>query len=205
MTQKRKKQTASVPGNQTKGTKKPTGRARRLDHKTRKALGVTEWPRTYRPEELLSPAALLARFTERAQELIATLPDHDQNPDAAVSSVLRQSVLDAFRTREEYMARMIETDLIASTPGQSLSVLQRSIRSCLYDQGLRRVDSPDEPEHFVVVEGEGDGFEVLRPAYVDQVTGKLLLSGQLRRVPTSAQPGQGWEDQVGGEQERGQA
>ncbi|TSB22791.1 hypothetical protein [Streptomyces benahoarensis] len=188
MTQQRKKQTGATPREGASQPKrKATGRGRRLDHKTRQALGVEKRPRTYRPDEVLSPAALLARFTERAQELIAALPDDDQPAPAGVSAALRQAVLEAFRTREEYMARMVETDLLASAPGQSLKVLQRTIRSCLYDQGLRCIDSPGEQEHFVVVEGEGDGFEVLRPAYVDQVTGKLLLSGQLRRVPLPPQ------------------
>jgi hypothetical protein len=189
MTHQRKKQTsAASDGRGKQPRRKPTGRSRRLDHKTRQALGVEKRLQTYRPEEILSPAALLDNFTKRAQELLAALPSEDQPSSTAVSAALRQAVLDAFRTREEFMARMVETDLIASAPGQSLKVLQRTIRSCLYDQGVRCIDSPEEHEHFVVVEGEGDGFEVLRSAYADQTTGKLLLSGQLRRVPLPAQP-----------------
>ncbi|MFD0167777.1 hypothetical protein ACFVJH_27095 [Streptomyces decoyicus] len=189
MKQTRKKQATPAPGGEAKKAKrKPTGRARRLDNEARRANGAQDGARTYRPEELLSPATLLARFTERAQALITELPEDDRPRPAAVSTALRQAVLEAFRTREEFMARMVETDLIASAPEQRLSVLRRTIRTSLNDQGLRRIDSPEgEPEHFVVVEGEGDGFELLRPAYVDQATGKLLLSGQLRRVPTPAQ------------------
>lgn len=188
MTNKRKKSSTAASqsgGDQRK--RKPTGLSRRLDHKTRTALGAEKRPRTYRPHELLSPGALLARFTEQAHELLAALPPEDRPASAAVSAVLRQAVLDAFRTREEYMARMVETDLIAAAPGQTLKVLQRTIRTSLYDQGLRCIDSPDEQDHFVVVEGEGDSFEVVRPAYVDQMTGKLLLSGQLRRISVSTE------------------
>ncbi|MFE1173112.1 hypothetical protein [Streptomyces sp. NPDC058773] len=141
-------------------------------------------PRTYRPEELLSPQMLLARFTERAADLLTVLPEERRPPQAAVTAALRQAVLEAFRSREEYVARMVEVDLLAGAPNQRAGSLRKGIRAALHDQGVRCVDAPDgEHELFVVVEGDGEAFEVLRPAYVDQATGKLVLSGQLRRLP----------------------
>ncbi|MCF4135900.1 hypothetical protein L1856_01720 [Streptomyces sp. Tue 6430] len=141
-------------------------------------------PRTYRPEELLSPHMLLSRFTERATGLLTAVPEEGRPTQAAVTAALRQAVLEAFRSREEYVARMVEVDLLAGSPNQSASSLRKGIRTALLDQGVRCVDSPDgESELFVVVEGDGEAFEVLRPAYVDQATGKLVLSGQLRRLP----------------------
>ncbi|MER5802794.1 hypothetical protein [Streptomyces mirabilis] len=152
--------------------------------------------RTYRPEELLSPPMLLTRFAERARELVAELPEDQRPAQAAIAGALRQAVLEAFRTREEYLARMVETDLLAGRPNLSAAVLGRSIRSALVDQGVRCVDFPDEQEHFVVVEGEGEAFEVLRPAYLDQATGKLILSGQLRRVPAPIDTDRSPEDKA---------
>ena len=61
----------------------------------------------------------------------------------------------------------------------------RAVRASLVDMGVRVVEEADEQELFVVVEGEGEGFELVRPAYVDQATDKLLLAGQLRRIPAS--------------------
>ncbi|MFJ3619929.1 hypothetical protein ACIPSH_17505 [Streptomyces iakyrus] len=170
-----------------------------LKHRREKRRAAAETPKdsphTYRPEELLSPPALLSRFTERATELIAALPEEARPTQAAVTAALRQAVLEAFRSREEYVARMVEVDLFADEPNQSARSLRKGIRTALLDQGVRRVDSPDGgSELFVVVEGEGEAFEVLRPAYVDQATGKLVLSGQLRRLP-GAQEG----DQAAGE------
>ncbi len=127
---------------------------------------------------------LLSRFTERATDLMAALPAEARPTQAAVTAALRQAVLEAFRSREEYVARMVEVDLLAGAPNQSASSLRKGIRAALLDQGVRCADSPDgESELFVVVEGDGETFEVLRPAYVDQATGKLVLSGQLRRLP----------------------
>lgn len=138
--------------------------------------------RTYRPEQLLNPSELLARFTERARELLDELPEEHRPGSSEVTAVLRQAILEAFRTREEYVARLVETDAMSWTTEVSAMSLRRAIRASLIDSGVRVIESTDEREHFVVVEGEGDGFEVLRPAYVDQATGKLILSGQLRRV-----------------------
>ncbi|MGW1809164.1 hypothetical protein [Streptomyces sp. NPDC002078] len=138
----------------------------------------------FRPEELLDPAELLKRFSETAQQLLDGLPTADRPRQAEVVGALRQAVLEAFRTREEYLARLVESDLEARGSGNRMSSLkwQVSVRKALLGLGVRVVEETEEREHFVVVEGEGEGFEVLRPAYVDQATGKLVLAGQLRRV-----------------------
>ncbi|MDX2644315.1 hypothetical protein PV341_12180 [Streptomyces sp. PA03-1a] len=160
--------------------KKPTGNLRRKD---KKGWEERMQLRTYRPDELLAPAEVLLRFKETAERLIAELPEDERPGGSALTTALRQAVLEAFRTREEHVARLVEADLVALDPDQSATTLRRSIRGSLLDMGVRVVDQADETELFVVVEGDGDAFEVLRPAYVDQATGKLILSGQLRRVP----------------------
>ncbi|WJY50138.1 hypothetical protein QRN89_10075 [Streptomyces chengbuensis] len=161
--------------------KKPTGHIRR---KEKREFAADMKLRTLRPEELLHPAQLLARFTERAAELIAQLPQDARPTPATVNAALRQGVLEAFRTRDEHIARLVETDVLASTPEQGAKAIRRAVRASLIDMGVRVVEEADEQELFVVVEGEGEGFELVRPAYVDQATDKLLLAGQLRRIPT---------------------
>ncbi|MGP4051582.1 hypothetical protein [Streptomyces sp. 2A115] len=141
----------------------------------------------YQPDELLNPADLLKRFSASAQRLLEAIPDEERPKQGEVLAALRQGVLEAFRTREEHLARMVESDLEARGSGNRMSTLkwQVSVRTALLGLGVRVVETTDEQEFFVVVEGEGDGFEVVRPAYVDQATGKLILSGQLRRVPAT--------------------
>lgn len=138
----------------------------------------------YHPDELLSPAELLKRFTGAAQDLIERIPEEERPSQPAVLAALRQGVLEAFRTREEHLARMVESDLEARGSGNRMSTLkwQVSVRKALLGLGVRVVETADETDLFVVVEGEGEAFEVVRPAYVDQATGKLILSGQLKRV-----------------------
>ncbi|MFH8637161.1 hypothetical protein [Streptomyces goshikiensis] len=161
-------------------TRKPTGRTRRKENQE---FVADMKLRTLRPEELLHPAQLLARFTERATELISQLPQEARPTPATVNAALRQGVLEAFRTRDEHIARLVETDLLASMPEQGAKAIRRAVRASLVDMGVRVVEEADEQELFVVVEGEGEGFELVRPAYVDQATDKLLLAGQLRRIP----------------------
>ncbi|MGW7042019.1 hypothetical protein ACWGDT_04690 [Streptomyces avermitilis] len=170
---------------------KATGTERRRKAKIKQE--EQEWEtgialRTYRPEQLLSPAELLGRFSEIAGELVAELPTEQRPTGAEVTKALRQAVLEAFRTRDEYIARLVETDATHWNTKPSALIMRRAIRSSLIDTGVRVVEDSEEQELFVVVEGEGAAFEVVRPAYVDQATGKLILSGQLRRVAAPELP-----------------
>jgi hypothetical protein len=138
----------------------------------------------YRPDELLKPADLLARFAESAQRLMEGIPHEERPSQAAILSALRQGVLEAFRTREEHLARLVESDLEARGSSNRMSSLkwQVSVRKALLGLGVRVVEDASERELFVVVEGDGEEFELVRPAYVDQATDKIILVGQLRRV-----------------------
>ncbi|KOU77372.1 hypothetical protein ADK61_13285 [Streptomyces sp. XY66] len=122
--------------------------------------------------------------------MISQLPEESRPTPASVNAALRQGVLEAFRTRDEHIARLVETDLLAGTPGQGATSIRRAVRASLIDMGVRVVEEAAEQELFVVVEGEGEGFELVRPAYVDQATGKLLLAGQLRRIAAPRLPEQ---------------
>jgi hypothetical protein len=64
--------------------------------------------------------------------------------------------------------------------------MERALTAHLRDLRLLRVTDPEESDRFVVTEGEGDAFELLSPAYVDELTGKVILAGQLRRVAGAA-------------------
>jgi hypothetical protein len=155
------------------------------------------------PAELLSPAAILQRFTERTQELLQAIPEEERPNPSAVTAALRQGVLDAFRTREDFVAKLVELEADAhrmesgNLPARQWRI---AVRNALLVQGIHVDGLADDPNLFVVVEGEGESFEVIRPAYVDQTTGKLILSGQLRRVPAKTCTDSRDIDTTGGEQ-----
>ncbi|PWI05268.1 hypothetical protein DIZ27_40365 [Streptomyces sp. NWU339] len=100
---------------------------------------------------------------------------------SALPQAVRTAVIAEFRTRALFVGRLCEIDALLHAQGASKAVLDAMTEHLGHLQ-LRRVTDPASQELFVVTEGEGEAFEVLRPAYVDEVTGKLALAGQLRRV-----------------------
>ena len=71
----------------------------------------------------------------------------------------------------------------ALVPGRGhRETVEGSMTAHLRELRLLRVTEPEESDRFVVTEGQGDAFELLSPAYVDELTGKVILAGQLRRV-----------------------
>ena len=90
------------------------------------------------------------------------------------------------------MGRLCEIDALLHTQGVSTTVLD-AMTEHLGQLQLRRVTDPEAQELFVVTEGQGEYFEVLRPAYVDEATGKLALAGQLRRMVVAGNEADGAE------------
>jgi len=119
---------------------------------------------------------------------------------AALTAAARKAVLDEFRTRSQFAGRIAEVDVLlrslsaraqeptdhaATDDSREVALLAQSLDEHLRDLRIRRIDTADESEAFVVTEGEGEAFEVLRPAYVDEMTGKVILAGWLRRIPAT--------------------
>lgn len=157
---------------------KPTGMGRRRESRLDRA-GIA-FPR----EEQLDPAVILERFTERLDARLGGLDPGSGTSPSHITNALRQAVLEAFRTREDYVARLVELDQYASKEGMAVKDLSRQIGREIEAAGVRRITDPRETDCFVVFGGEGDHFEILRPAYRDEGTGRLILSGRLRRVAT---------------------
>ncbi|MEV6289764.1 hypothetical protein AB0M41_04805 [Streptomyces sp. NPDC051896] len=112
----------------------------------------------------------------------------DGMPSAtAVGVAVRKAVLDEFRTRTQFAGRLAEIDaLVWAQAEHGGDLLGGTLQEHLRALRILRVTEPEASDRFVVTEGEGEAFEVLRPAYVDEVTGKVILAGHLRRVPGSA-------------------
>lgn len=175
--------------------RKPTGLARRRAKRS----------------ELLEAAALSAGEARVAPDpidpltvingVVARIPDAlggaelGQSSAASVNKAIRKAVLDEFRTRAQFAGRMVEIDaLLGSQDGfDGGSIVEVAMMAHLRELRISKVTEPEESDRFVVTEGEGAAFELLRPAYVDELTGKVILAGQLRRVPgpEESDPGEG--------------
>ncbi|KMS66495.1 MULTISPECIES: hypothetical protein [Streptomyces] len=132
---------------------------------------------------------LIKGIVERVPAALAESAAGDTPPSGALTAAVRKAVLDEFRTRAAFTGRVAEMDaLLWTQPDHGGPAVRASMADHLKALGIRRLDAPDRAEAFVVTEGTGDAFELLRPAYVDDLTGKVILAGQLRRIaPDAAQ------------------
>ncbi|MGW2771102.1 hypothetical protein ACWC4C_00680 [Streptomyces olivaceoviridis] len=132
---------------------------------------------------------LIKGIVERVPAALSEAAAGDAPPSSALTAAVRKAVLDEFRTRAAFTGRMAEMDaLLWTQPDHGGPAVRASMADHLKALGIRRLDTPDQAEAFVVTEGTGEAFELLRPAYVDELTGKVILAGQLRRIaPDAAQ------------------
>ncbi|MDX3180199.1 hypothetical protein PV334_02810 [Streptomyces sp. ME02-7008A-1] len=112
----------------------------------------------------------------------------DASPSTAsgtLTGAVRTAVLAEFRTRAEFVGRLCEIDALLQAQPVPPTVAD-SMTEHLRHLRVRRVTDTTQRDLFVVTEGAGEHFEVLRPAYIDEATGKLVLSGQVRRMEAPA-------------------
>ncbi|MFE0888017.1 hypothetical protein ACFW4Q_03090 [Streptomyces rochei] len=162
-----------------------------VDAEQTAAVNVQAAPEVLEP---IDAKTIIRGVVERIPAALQTAAPGDVPSATGLNVAVRKAVLDEFRTRTQFAGRLAEIDaLLWAQPGHGGELVNGSLEDHLRQLCLRRVTEPDGEGQFVVTEGEGDGFEVLRPAYVDELTGKVLLSGHLRRVPAG--------DSVVGEEE----
>ncbi|MFI5616275.1 hypothetical protein [Streptomyces sp. NPDC051567] len=159
-------------------------RAHRLESATEPAVtGSGEPPASSEP---IDAAGIIKGVVARVPEALdgAGL---GEAPTAALNTAVRKAVLDEFRTRAQFAGRLAEIDaMLWSQAARGGETVEGAMTVHLRELRLLRVTEPEESDRFVVTEGEGERFTLLRPAYVDELTGKVILAGQLRRVPGTA-------------------
>ncbi|MEW2283236.1 hypothetical protein [Streptomyces sp. NPDC047841] len=130
---------------------------------------------------------LIKGIVERVPAALAESGAGDAPAPSALTAAVRKAVLDEFRTRAAFTGRVAEMDaLLWTQPDHGGPAVRAAMADHLKALGIRRLDTPEQAEAFVVTEGAGDAFELLRPAYVDELTGKVILAGQLRRIAADA-------------------
>ncbi|MFC8389828.1 hypothetical protein [Streptomyces sp. CB02400] len=139
------------------------------------------------PPEPIDAKTVIQGVVERVPAALADANAGEVPPSTALNVAVRKAVLDEFRTRTQFAGRLAEIDaLVWAQAAHGGELLGGAMREHLRSLRILRVTEPEESDRFVVTEGEGETFEVLRPAYVDEVTGKVILAGHLRRVPGPA-------------------
>jgi hypothetical protein len=136
--------------------------------------------------EPIDAMTVIKGVVERLPAVLAEIADYGEPPpQSALNAVVRKSVLDEFRTRAQFAGRLAEIDsMLWLRRADGDDAMDAALDQHLRDLRLLRLTEPETGDRFVVTEGEGESFELLRPAYVDELTGKVILAGQLKRVPS---------------------
>ncbi|MET9759153.1 hypothetical protein ABZ016_08870 [Streptomyces sp. NPDC006372] len=133
--------------------------------------------------EPIDAKTIIQGVVERVPTALEEAGSGESPPSTALNMAVRKAVLDEFRTRTQFAGRLAEIDaLVWAQTAHGGDLLGGAMGEHLRALRILRVTEPEESDRFVVTEGEGETFEVLRPAYVDEVTGKVILAGHLRRV-----------------------
>jgi hypothetical protein len=177
------------PGPQASAASRKPGGAKgrkvhRLEAPTAPAAVQTAEPPTSPPP--IDAVTIIKGVVARVPEAIEGVRLGDCPPTSVLNSAVRKAVLDEFRTRALFAGRLAEIDaLLWSQESHGGDTVEGAMTAHLRELRLLRLTEPEESDRFVVTEGEGELFELLRPAYVDELTGKVILAGQLRRVSAS--------------------
>lgn len=105
---------------------------------------------------------------------------------------LRKQVVSAVTARLAHLAQLVQLDA-ALAHGADRDHIARTVNGWLEQAALARVTDTtrsDQDLLFELVEDLGGPVEVLEPAYVDLVTGRVIRPGQARRTgaPGTAEP-----------------
>ncbi|WP_240676885.1 hypothetical protein [Actinacidiphila soli] len=147
-------------------------------------MPVAESPAQSARPEPIDALTVIKGVVERITKAVESTGVGEVPPAAALNAAVRKAVLEEFRTRAQFAGRLAEIDaLLWSQAAHGGDTVGGAMTAHLGELLLLRVTEPEENDRFVVTEGEGEFFELLRPAYVDELTGKVILAGQLRRVP----------------------
>ncbi|MFF4261711.1 hypothetical protein [Streptomyces virginiae] len=109
-----------------------------------------------------------------------------QAVQAAVDDTLRTAVLDATRVRDQQLAQLALIDRTAWGT-DDIEAVRLRVDAEMKRAGLTRLTTPTNLTPFDVVDSEehnhAASYEVLSPAYVETVTGRVVQRGAVRRLP----------------------
>jgi hypothetical protein len=141
-------------------------------------------------ERITAQIDSLDRRTEK-MEVILMVREPSTSVAAEAYEGLRKQVVTAVTERMAHLAQLVQLDS-ALTAGADADSVGKLVRGWVEQASLERVADPEHPQRdllFELVEDLGGRHEVLEPAYVDAVTGRVIRRGSIRRAGMSAERG----------------
>ncbi len=141
-----------------------------------------------RQQETLSQITdLLDRLERRTEKMEVVLMVREPSSTAAADAYegLRKQVVTAVTERMAHLAQLAQLDAALDHDADPAS-LARIVRGWVEQASLTRITDPGHPDGgllFVNVDDRGVRPELLDPAYVDAVTGRVIRQGRIRSHP----------------------
>ncbi|MGH3192525.1 MAG: hypothetical protein ACRDOL_35815 [Streptosporangiaceae bacterium] len=132
----------------------------------------------------------LDRRTEK-MEVILMVREPAAGVAAEAYDGLRKQVVAAMTERMAHLQQLVQLDA-ALTAGADADVIGKLVRGFADQASLGRVTDAEHPDRdmlFELVDDLGGRPEVLEPAYVDMITGRVIRRGSMRRAAPPALPG----------------
>jgi hypothetical protein len=142
-------------------------------------------------------AGQLDQLERRSEKMEVILMVREPTAGVAAEAYdgLRKQVVAAMTERMAHLQQLVQLDA-ALTAGADADVAGKMVRSFADQASLGRVTDADHPDRdmlFQLVEDLGGRPEVLEPAYVDTITGRVIRRGAMRRAAHPAQHQARWE------------
>ena len=140
-------------------------------------------------DQLSSRLDQLERHTDNMQTILM-LREPSSTVAADAYEGLRKQVVTAVADRMAHLSQLVQLDA-ALTHGADSNSLARVVGGWVEQASLARITDPGAANSdmlFALVEDLGGPPELMEPAYVDTITGRVIRQGKIRRVGLAPQP-----------------
>ena len=136
-------------------------------------------------DKLSEIASQVDQLDRRAEKVETILMVREPGSVAAADAYegLRKQVVTAVSERLTHLAQLVELDAVLAA-GASAETVVKMASGWAEQASLAKITDPghrDSDLLFDLVEDLGGPLEVLQPAYVDAITGRVIRRGQARR------------------------
>ncbi|GAA1740301.1 hypothetical protein [Luedemannella helvata] len=140
-------------------------------------------------EQLAAISKALDLLDRRVEKMETVIIVREPSSAAAAEAYdgLRKQVVNAVSDRLNHLSQLVQLD-VALNAGAGADQLAKLVDAWFEQAALLRVDDPRHPRRdtlFELVADHGGAYEVLEPAYVDIMTGRVIRLGRARRSPVA--------------------
>lgn len=132
----------------------------------------------------VEPKRLIAPLTDRLVEVFREHTEHELSPQQA-REIARLALVENMGARQTHLSQLAQLlqDVEKQKGEGDPRVLTRRILDFCRASGLKRVTDTEDLSRYRVVAGHpgpGTTVKVVSPAFVDEISGRLIVSGEIR-------------------------